>query len=93
MSAAWDDINSGSSVARHEWKGLSKMPGPGALEDWVEKRRLETGEEEDSPRPRGVRVAAARYRLPGAYLEDLLNADEDDEDDPDWFSEEWIDPD
>ena len=39
MSAAWEGARGGSIVARHEWKGLSKMPG--ALEDWVEKKKLE----------------------------------------------------
>jgi DDB1- and CUL4-associated factor 11 len=38
-------------VARHEWKGLSKMPG--ALEDFVERRRLE-GQEQYSTRPRST---------------------------------------
>jgi len=39
MSVAWSNGHIGSIVARHEWKGLLKMPG--ALEDLVEKRRLE----------------------------------------------------
>jgi WD repeat-containing protein 23 len=39
MSAAWEGDRGGSVVARHEWKGLSKIPG--ALEDWVEKKKLE----------------------------------------------------
>jgi hypothetical protein len=39
MSVAWSNGQGGSVVARHEWKGLLKMPG--ALEDLVEKRRLE----------------------------------------------------
>lgn len=39
MSAGWESGRGGSIVARHEWKGLSKMPG--ALEDWVEKRNQE----------------------------------------------------
>ena len=39
MSAAWEGARGGSIVARHEWKGLSKLPG--ALEDWVEKKKLE----------------------------------------------------
>jgi DDB1- and CUL4-associated factor 11 len=41
MSVAWSSGSRGGSVvARHEWKGLLKMPG--ALEDLVEKRRLES---------------------------------------------------
>jgi len=44
MSVAWSSASRGGSVvARHEWKGLSKMPG--ALEDLVEKRRLESQEQ------------------------------------------------
>jgi DDB1- and CUL4-associated factor 11 len=43
MSVAWSSGGRGGSVvARHEWKGLLKMPG--ALEDFVEKRRLESQE-------------------------------------------------
>ena len=40
MSVGWSNGHEGSVVARHEWKGLLKMPG--ALEDLVEKRRLES---------------------------------------------------
>ena len=44
MSVAWSSTGRGGSVvARHEWKGLSKMPG--ALEDFVEKERLESQEQ------------------------------------------------
>jgi WD repeat-containing protein 23 len=44
MSVAWSSGSRGGSVvARHEWKGLLKMPG--ALEDFVEKRRLESQEQ------------------------------------------------
>ena len=39
MSVGWSNGHGGSVVARHEWKGLLKMPG--ALEDLVEKRPLE----------------------------------------------------
>lgn len=42
MSVAWSNGHMGSIVARHEWKGLLKMPG--ALEDLVEKRRLDSRE-------------------------------------------------
>jgi WD repeat-containing protein 23 len=51
MSAAWESAGGGSVVARHEWKGLSKFPG--ALEDWVAKRK-----EENLSGPR---------RVPGAF--------------------------
>lgn len=43
MSVAWSNGHGGSVVARHEWKGLLKMPG--ALEDLVEKRRVESQEQ------------------------------------------------
>jgi WD repeat-containing protein 23 len=42
MSVGWSNGLGGSVVARHEWKGLLKMPG--ALEDLMEKRRLESQE-------------------------------------------------
>jgi WD repeat-containing protein 23 len=51
MSVAWSSGHGGSVVARHEWKGLLKMPG--ALEDFVEKQRLESRE----------RIANHRYVL------------------------------
>ena len=44
MSVAWSGGGHGGSVvARHEWKGLLKMPG--ALEDFVEKQLLESQEQ------------------------------------------------
>jgi DDB1- and CUL4-associated factor 11 len=44
MSVAWSNAGRGGSVvARHEWKSLSKMPG--ALEDFVERKRLESQEQ------------------------------------------------
>lgn len=48
MSVAWSNGHIGSTVARHEWKGLLKMPG--ALEDLVEKRRLESQEQSTNMR-------------------------------------------
>jgi WD repeat-containing protein 23 len=51
MSVAWSSGHGGSVVARHEWKGLLKMPG--ALEDLVERQRLESRE----------RIANYRYLL------------------------------
>jgi len=66
MSAAWESRHDGSVVARHEWKGLMKMPG--ALEDWNEKTRLER--EDRLGRQR------ATCRVPGAFDDD----DEDDYD-------------
>ncbi|KAH9081527.1 WD40-repeat-containing domain protein [Lactarius deliciosus] len=70
MSVGWSSGHGGSVVARHEWKGLLKMAG--ALEDLVEKRRLE-GQERSARQPR---------RLPGQLDSDdefVLDSDEDDE--------------
>lgn len=40
MSVGWEGSHVGGSVvARHEWKGLSKMSH--SLEDWTEKLRVE----------------------------------------------------
>jgi DDB1- and CUL4-associated factor 11 len=63
MSAAWENsrTGSGSSIARHEWKGLSKMPG--ALEDFVERKRLE-----GLDCPQGQ---SARMRVPGSFNEEF----------------------
>lgn len=43
MSVGWESIRGGSTVARHEWKGLSKMSNK--LEDWVQKQQDERGEQ------------------------------------------------
>ncbi|KAF7972185.1 hypothetical protein HWV62_18770 [Athelia sp. TMB] len=64
MSVAWESGRGGSTVARHEWKGLSKMKHK--LEDWVEKERAESGERRRHPLTRHV---------PGAFTDD---EDEDD---------------
>lgn len=60
MSAGWESGRGGSIVARHEWKGLSKMT---RLEDWVERSRLE---EETAPARRFTR-RTTRMRVPGAF--------------------------
>ncbi|KAG6868495.1 hypothetical protein C0993_002033 [Termitomyces sp. T159_Od127] len=67
MSAAWESSMSGSTIARHEWKGLLRMRG--ALEDWVEKDRLER---EDRTRRRSSRLRNQR-RIPGAFQEDDMD--------------------
>ncbi|KAG6897966.1 hypothetical protein C0992_008356 [Termitomyces sp. T32_za158] len=60
--AAWENSQGGNStIARHEWKGLLRMRG--ALEDWVEKDRLER---EDLLRRRSSRLRNQR-RIPGAF--------------------------
>jgi len=55
MSVGWESRRGGSTVARHEWKGLSKMSGK--LEDFVEKQRVE----------RESRQSARRGQIPGAF--------------------------
>ncbi|KAH9486363.1 LEC14B-like protein [Psilocybe cubensis] len=80
MSAGWENARGGTVIARHEYKGLSKMPG--ALEDWVEKNRLETEETENRPRRSG-RLAQQRGLMPGTFHHD--EDEEEDEDDFDFF--------
>ncbi|KAK2461516.1 hypothetical protein APHAL10511_005979 [Amanita phalloides] len=65
MSAAWEGRYGGSLVARHEWKGLTKMPG--TLEDWNEKMRLEQNDRSKRQR--------YSHRVPGAF------DDEDEDED------------
>ena len=78
MSAAWESRNSGSTVAQHHWKGLTKMRYN--LEDWNERERAERAERYERPR---------RRQNPWIYVD----VDEDDEDaemsgpDQDDFSE------
>lgn len=74
MSTGWEGYRGGlggSSIARHEWKGLLKRRGGliqrGELEDFVESREAEERER--------------RYRMPGQ----LEEVDDDDSDDPDYF--------
>lgn len=70
MSVGWESSRVGGSVvARHEWKGLSKMAY--SLEDFTEKQRTE------STQRVATRMRATGYRhFPGAFEEEL----EDDED-------------
>jgi len=58
MSAGWESARGGSVVARHEWKGLSKIPG--ALEDWLEKNKQE----------RQGHGRTSSQRVPGAFGSD-----------------------
>jgi DDB1- and CUL4-associated factor 11 len=74
ISAAWESQRHGSTLARHEFKGLSKMSY--SLEDWEQKRRDEGAEVQSSNR-RSSRIreqALRRLLIPGSYLDD------DDED-------------
>lgn len=74
MSAGWESGRGGSIVARHEWKGLMRMPG--ALEDWVEKEAQEAMEHSEGVRrsPRLQRMRRAQH-VPGAFND----TDEEDE--------------
>lgn len=61
MSVGWESTRVGGSVvARHEWKGLSKMAH--SLEDWTEKQRTERAQ-------RAARRAGGYQRVPGAFDE------------------------
>jgi hypothetical protein len=74
MSAAgewdsWDSIR-GSIVARHEWKGLSKLAGK--LEDWVERDQSERSERPGRVRRYGIQTEGgqpSRWHVPGEYFE------------------------
>ncbi|KAF8963925.1 WD40-repeat-containing domain protein [Flammula alnicola] len=77
MSAGWESSRGGTVIARHEYKGLSKMPG--ALEDWVGKKRQEASENNNVRRSARLQASARRqgqYRVPGQFDSE----DVDDED-------------
>jgi DDB1- and CUL4-associated factor 11 len=63
MSAGWLGggwgSNESSVIARHEWKGLSKMNY--SLEDYVERQQSERAE-------RAARRAGTMRLMPGAYM-------------------------
>ncbi|KAF4573324.1 hypothetical protein EYR40_003596 [Pleurotus pulmonarius] len=68
MSAGWDGGRGGSSLARHEWKGMSKLR---RLEDVVEKERQEST---SSPHRRSNRLSTSlrgslQRTLPGAFID------------------------
>ena len=89
MSAGWEGNYGQCLVARHEWKGLSKLGGK--LEDFVAKETDERDERERSGRLRrsqrlAHRQRASARRLPGHYTS--LN-DEDDNDEVD--DEDYVD--
>ncbi|KAJ7664937.1 WD40-repeat-containing domain protein [Mycena rosella] len=66
MSAGWESGRGGSRVARHEWKGLSKMGG--SLEDWVEKDAQERTRR--SARLQHLSARGRRGTMPGAFGSD-----------------------
>lgn len=67
MSAGWESGRGGSRVARHEWKGLSKMGG--SLEDWVEKNAQE-GQSRRSTRLQQLAGRERRSTMPGTFESD-----------------------
>ncbi|KAF9011056.1 WD40-repeat-containing domain protein [Cyathus striatus] len=70
VDECWMGKPGGSTIARHEWKGLRKAPG--AIEDWVEKSNLEEAELE-SERRHSRRVEGRRRagrQLPGSFYDD-----------------------
>lgn len=73
MSAGWESGRGGSRVARHEWKGLSKMGG--SLEDWVEKNVQEGSASRRSTRLQQLATRGRSRTMPGTFESD---EDEDD---------------
>ncbi|KAJ6601263.1 WD40 repeat-like protein [Mycena vulgaris] len=67
MSAGWESGRGGSRVARHEWKGLSKMGG--SLEDWVAKSTQEAGGRRSS-RLQQLAARERRGTMPGTFESD-----------------------
>ena len=67
MSAGWLGggwgSNESSVIARHEWKGLSKMQHH--LEDYIERQNLEQSERAQRTARHGV-----TRPMPGAYMDD-----------------------
>lgn len=63
MSAAWD-VN-GTAIARHEWKGLSKLRG--RLEDWVDKAEEEAEERFRQRSTRNRRSYGTSRTMPGGF--------------------------
>lgn len=78
ISAAWSSAEGGSHIARHEWKGLSKLGN--RIEDWTQKQREEEREFEEQRRRRSTRLRTlAQHRsalrnMPGAF-----DGDDDEE--------------
>ncbi|KAJ6520392.1 WD40-repeat-containing domain protein [Mycena sanguinolenta] len=68
MSAGWEGGRGGSRVARHEWKGLSKMGG--SLEDWIQKEAQERNEPRRSTRLQQLSARGRRTTMPGTFDEE-----------------------
>ncbi|KAJ7292730.1 WD40 repeat-like protein [Mycena rebaudengoi] len=75
MSAGWESGRGGSRLARHEWKGLSKMSG--SLEDWVEKNAQEGSVPGTRRSARLQERGRTAQTMPGAFHGD--DSDDDSE--------------
>jgi WD repeat-containing protein 23 len=73
MSAGWESGRGGSIVARHEWKGLSKMAG--SLEDWVGKK---AEEQKESITPKSADRRSGRRRSRTLYVPGAFESEEED---------------
>jgi len=76
MSAGWLGgrwtATEGSVIARHEWKGLSKMNH--SLEDYVEKQKLE--QEQSAKRTGQGALRRAQWQpMPGAFGDEEEESD------------------
>lgn len=81
MSVGWESRQRGSTVARHEWKGMSKRPGE--LEDWVAEQSSERSERAE----RAARRAAGRASSSRTNPYHISEEDEDsDTSDDDYYS-------
>ena len=83
MSAGWEGSHGQSLVARHEWKGLSKMGG--RLEDYVTKKTDESTERKSSRRLRRSQRLATQRQTPTRHLPGHYTLMEDSEDDEDYI--------
>ncbi|KIY50649.1 WD40 repeat-like protein, partial [Fistulina hepatica ATCC 64428] len=75
LSAGWEGNTGGSIVARHEWKGLTKLHG--SLEDWVEKSHQESKERPHfCTREPSDRLSRVIRSMPGGLYDDGVDSDE-----------------
>ena len=75
MSAAW--TVGGTAIARHEWKGLSKLRG--RLEDWVAKNEEEAEERFRERSTRNRTSYSTSRTMPGRYVDSNESEEESDE--------------
>jgi WD repeat-containing protein 23 len=86
MSVGWASRNSGSIVARHEWKGLGKLGNH--LEDWVDKQSAEYKEKPAQSAYQSAAAAATAPESRSSRARTIPGAYEDDEDEDEWTDEE-----